>query len=231
MRRLYYLAIALNLLACSADPDKPEQQARTLQPYAVHTLPLGVRLDSLQKILHGHSAVFEPVVPGRLFRIIPLNAYENYGYGAVELFPDSTIRTYYWYSDIDALTPEQQRYYASPKPAPDIKPVIAALNAAYGEGTKVEPYPEEAWYTWRKDSASLNLTLQKKALTLTKTGPTAPVVIDTSKPEIAAPVAKPKPKATAKKVAVKKQAVKKPVKKSTVKRSTAKKRTTTTKRR
>ncbi|HET6513275.1 MAG TPA: hypothetical protein VFH43_13865, partial [Candidatus Kapabacteria bacterium] len=113
MRRPYLLVLlACSLAACSSDTEKaepPEQQAQTLQPYPVHSLPLGIRLDSLQKILHGHSALFNPVVANRLYRIIPLNSYDNHGYGAVELHPDSTIRTYYWYSNMDALTDEQKR--------------------------------------------------------------------------------------------------------------------------
>jgi hypothetical protein len=229
MRRPYLLVLlACSLAACSSDTEKaepPEQQAQTLQPYPVHSLPLGIRLDSLQKILHGHSALFNPVVANRLYRIIPLNSYDNHGYGAVELHPDSTIRTYYWYSNMDALTDEQKRYYSQPTPAADIKPVLAALTTALGEPKKVEPYPEEAWYTWRNDSASINLTLQKKSITLTKTSPGAPIVIDTTR---VAPVPVAKPKAAVKKAAPKKKVVakKKTVRKPVAKKAPVRKKTT-----
>ncbi len=232
MRRPYLLLLLLCCLACSSDsdkPERPEQQARTLQPYPVHTLPLGIRLDSLQKILHGHSALFNPMVENRLYRIIPLNSYDNHGYGAVELHPDSTIRTYYWYSNTDALTAEQKRYYSNPRPATDIKPVLAALTAVYGEPTKLEPYPDEAWYTWRKDTAALNLTLQKKMITFTKTDPSAPIVVDTTSKVEPTPAAK--PKVVAKKAAPKKKVVaKKPVRKPVVKKAPVKRKTPVKKR-
>lgn len=234
MRRLTLIVLTLACLGCASDPEKPEQQARTLQPYAIHTLPLGIRLDSLQKLLHGHSALFTPVVEHRMFRIIPLNAYDNQGYGAVELYPDSTIRTYYWYSAIGTLTPEQQRYYSTPRPPTDIKPVLAALSAAYGEPQKIEPYPNEAWYTWRNDSTSINLTLQNKSITLTRTGPAAAIVIDTTTPEpepnatkTNKPVAKkaaPRSKAAVKKAPVKRTAAAKKKVVTPTKRKTTKKR-------
>jgi hypothetical protein len=230
MRRPYLLLLLLFGTACSPDPEKPEQQARTLQPYPVHTLPLGIRLDSLQKILHGHSAVFDPKVENRLFRIIPLNAYDNQGFGAVELFPDSTIRTYYWYTNLEALTPDQRKYYTAPRPAADIKPVLSALTAQYGSPTKLQPYPNEEWYTWRNDSASINLTLQSKSVTLTKTGPSAAIVIDTTTPKVEPkPAAKPKATvqkktATKKKAVVRKPVAKKPVAKRTTKKTTTRRR-------
>jgi hypothetical protein len=229
MRRpltLSILILAFGLGSCNTDPDRPESQARTLQPYPVHALPLGIRLDSLQKVLHGHSALFTPVVEGRLYRIIPLNAYENLGYGAVELYPDSTIRTYYWYTNIEALTQEQHRYYRVASYDATIKPVVDALTSALGTPTRPEPYPNEEWYTWRNDTATINLTVVNKELTLTKTGATKPIAIDTTSaaPEL-------KPKAAIKKAAPKKKVVakktvqrKKPVAKRAATKRTSRKR-------
>lgn len=215
------LLLALSLVSCNSDsePERPEQQARTLEPYPVHTLPLGIRLDSLQTVLHGHSALFTPMVEGRLYRIIPLNAYENLGYGAVELHSDSTIRTYYWYTNIKALTDDQRRYYTQSDSNAAVKPVLDALTASLGPATRPKPYPNEEWHTWRTDSAVINLTIVKKELTLTKMDPMTAVPVDTS---FVAPTPKAKPKAAVKKAVPKKKAVakKRPARKAPAKRTT-----------
>ena len=226
-RSLYLLLIAFTLVyGCSSDPERPEEQARTLQPYPVHALPLGIRLDSLQTILHGHSALFTPVVEGRLYRIIPLNAYENLGYGAVELFPDSTIRTYYWYTNIEGLTDDEKRYYSLQTQDAQLKPVVDSLTVVLGPATKLEPYPNEQWHNWRNDTATVNLTVVKKEITLTKTGPTEAVAIDTTseKPVVVAKKPAAKKKAVVKKATPKRKAV---TKKPASRKTTTKKRTTT----
>lgn len=216
---LCILPLLLTSFACS-DPEKPEVKARTLQPYPVHTLPLGVTLDSLQKILHGHSALFSPLVEKRMYRIIPLNAYGNVGYGAVELFPDGKSRTYYWYTNLAVLTEQERRYYTQDRPAVNLAPVLDTLKRVLGEPQIFTPYPKEEWYTWRHDSTQINLTVQNDQITLTKTTP-SPIALESD--TTLEPVASATPKAsTKKKVITKKATVKKsPAKKAPVKKRTA----------
>ena len=218
---------------CSSQEEAPEQQAYTLQPYPVHTLPLGVTLDSLRGILRGHSAVFSTVVEGRMYRIIPLNAYGNAGFGAVEVDTTGKIQRYYWYTNLANLDAEQKRYFTQEPHPVRLDSVIAGVKKSLGEPKTFKPYPKEEWYTWQTDTAQLNLTLQNKNITLTKTAPAAIALeTDTTKEEIAAvPVSKPKvtPKKQAPKKTVKKPAAKMaPVKKAparTTKKTTTKKRT------
>jgi outer membrane protein assembly factor BamE (lipoprotein component of BamABCDE complex) len=232
MKRIILAAFALQLSmlplpGCSNNAEDPEEQAYTLQPYPVHTLPLGVQLDSLQQILRGHSALFHPVVEGRMYRIIPLNAYGNVGFGAVEIDSTKKVKSYYWYTNLENLTAEQRRYYTQEPHAVKLDSVIAGVRKDLGEPKTFKPYPKEEWYTWQRDTAQLNLTLQNKHITFTKTAPVQVALeTDTTEEVVVSPVAKPKP--MAKKPAPKKKTVAKkaPVKKAPAKKAPAKRTTT-----
>lgn len=143
--------------------------------------------------------------------MIPLNGYDHQGFGAVDLLPDGKIKSYYWYTNLEALTPDQRKYYTASSAGSSISSVLDALTKDLGPDTRLEPYPDEQWHTWKNDTATVNLTLQNKHITLTKTGPVPKGTVDAEPYEPEPAVVKPRTIAKPKIVAKPKVVTKKPV--------------------
>lgn len=160
------------LSGCSKQPDNPVEEAAELEPLPIHQLPLGITLDEAKQRLIGSSSEVNTIVRDRMYRALPLNSYDQQGFGGIELDKDGKVRTYHWSTNLKVLSAKERRFYDTTVTITDaLARCLRDLQKDLGEPIKEEPYPEEFWYVWTKDSARINLTQSKGTITLTKSLP------------------------------------------------------------